>query len=157
MGDSEVPRRILLVEDEYPAVRLFELATEELDARIEVEVAFDGEAALDRLLDDDGYGAFDAVVLDLDLPGVDGLDVLRELQAAAVPAELPIVVVSHYDDQATIDACYELGVRAYVVKPDDYDGLLRVARRVSQFWGTLDIETPSSEPPVVETDLPSHQ
>lgn len=69
---------------------------------------------------------------------------LRELHEVGLLPALPVVVCSQRTGQETIDECYRLGASAYFVKPDDYDGLLRIARRVSAFWGTNEIEFPSS-------------
>jgi CheY-like chemotaxis protein len=129
---------ILLVEDELPAVRLFQLAVEELDRQIEVEVATDGHQALDRLVGGRAEGRErrqpNVVVLDLDLPSVGGVEVLREIRTTPDTAALSVVVMTHRDDKPTIDECLRLGVDDYIIKPDDYEGLLEVARRVSAAW-----------------------
>lgn len=69
---------------------------------------------------------------------------LRRIRETGLLPALPVVVRSQRADQATIDECYRLGASAYFVKPDDYGGLLRIARRVSAFWGAAEIEFPST-------------
>lgn len=125
------PRQVLIIEDEGPAIRLFELAFEESDATFDVEVATAGQEALDRLFGDDD-GLPDVVVLDLDLPGVNGLDVLKRIRTDAGTEDLPVVVVSHHDDREIIAECRRLGVTDYFIKPDDYEGMLTVAKQVGE-------------------------
>lgn len=138
---------VLVVEDDSAAIRLYEEAFRELEAPVDVSVVTDGKQALDVLHRRGEYvdaGVPDIVIHDLDLPEVGGRAVLRELHEVGLLPALPVVVCSQRTGQETIDECYRLGASAYFVKPDDYDGLLRIARRVSAFWGTNEIEFPSS-------------
>ena len=104
------PRRILAADDD-PVVREFlklYLAVE----GTQVDVVDDGGPAIARLGED-----FDLLVLDLDMPGKDGFDVLRALAAAPPARPLPVVVLTSRTDAAAIADAFELGASAYVLKP----------------------------------------
>lgn len=135
-GDTGVSR-VLLVEDEYAAARLVELAFEEVDETIQFAAVPDGEAALDRLRGsiDEGGPLPDIMILDLDLPGMQGTEVLREINATDALTEIPVVMFSSNSDQEAIDRCYSLGASTYFVKPEDYAGIIEFAIEVRTYWG----------------------
>lgn len=112
--------RILIVEDE-PRIRAF-LASAFAAEGFAVDVAEDGENGLSRAL----RGSYVLVILDLLLPGRDGLDVLRELHARR--AELPVLILSARGDLSTKLRGFELGAVDYVAKPFSLDELLARAR-----------------------------
>jgi two-component system response regulator len=141
---SSTARRVLVVEDEQPAIRLYQEAFSELDSATELTVARDGETALEVLFDGEStQEGPDVVILDIELPGIDGTEVLRRIRDDDTLAELPVVIVSNTADQAIIDECYQLGVNAYLRKPDDYDGLLNIVREVGSFWVREEVQLPT--------------
>ena len=103
------PLRILIVDDEPPIRRFLRTALAAQDYR--VEEAGDGEAALDFLK----RNRVDLVILDLGLPGMDGLDVVRRLRAEG--KTVPIIILSSRDDEAGKVAALDLGADDYVSKP----------------------------------------
>ena len=103
------PLRILIVDDEPPIRRFLRTALAAQDYR--VEEAGDGEAALDFLK----RNLVDLVILDLGLPGMDGLDVVRRLRAEG--KTVPIIILSSRDDEAGKVAALDLGADDYVSKP----------------------------------------
>ena len=103
------PSRILIIDDEPPIRRFLRTALAAQDYR--VEEAGDGEAALDFLK----RNAVDLIVLDLGLPGMDGLEVVRRLRASG--SATPIVILSSRDDEAGKVAALDLGADDYVSKP----------------------------------------
>ena len=103
------PLRILIVDDEPPIRRFLRTALAAQDYR--VEEAGDGEAALDFLK----RNPVDLVILDLGLPGMDGLEVVRRLRAQS--SAIPIVILSSRDDEAGKVAALDLGADDYVSKP----------------------------------------
>jgi two-component system KDP operon response regulator KdpE len=103
------PLRILIVDDEPPIRRFLRTALVAQDYR--VEEAGDGEAALDFLK----RNVIDLIVLDLGLPGMDGLEVLRRLRAQG--ASLPVIILSSRDDEAGKVAALDIGADDYVSKP----------------------------------------
>ena len=98
-----------------------------------------GDDALDYLRKKGKYkGAKHAlpslVMLDLNLPGLDGRDVLAMIKSDPETKRLPIVVMTSSSDQADIDRCYEAGANSYVVKPVNLDGFLSAIARLKDYW-----------------------
>jgi len=128
--------RVLLVEDSDSDVELLRAVFEDALPGVRLEVAWDGEQALARMLDADRPELPDMVLLDLNLPRVGGLEVLAAMRASEDPlvARLPVVVLTTSRAPADVDRAYTLGARAYVPKPFDVDELLRVGRSLVEFW-----------------------
>lgn len=130
------PLRVLLVEDNEGHVRLVEknLRRAELDA--EITVAADGAEALALLSRTDGEEPH-VVLLDLNLPVVDGFEVLRRMKAEPAFARIPVIVLTTTDDEREIVRCRELGCAFYVTKPVDYDKFCETIRRLGQFLSVI--------------------
>lgn len=129
---------ILLIEDDPGARRLFEEAIDESEIG-GVTLATDGREAMQALPGRDGERRPlpDVIVLDLDLPDIHGLEILREFKAPNSPARrVPVIVLSAVTDQSIVDEAYELGANAFLSKPDDYADLLALVRAISWFWLT---------------------
>jgi CheY-like chemotaxis protein len=73
------------------------------------------------------------VLLDLNMPRVDGIQVLRHLKADAATASLPVIVLTTTDDPREIERCYELGCNVYVTKPVEYESFIEAVRRLGFF------------------------
>ena len=117
-------QRILLVEDEPNIARFVEL---ELGHEgYEVVKAADGREGL-TLAEE---GGFDLVLLDIMLPGLNGLEVLRFLRRDPTTATVPVVIVSASDDKETISAALEAGANDYIVKPPTIDAIEEALARV---------------------------
>jgi two-component system, chemotaxis family, response regulator Rcp1 len=121
------PLRILLVEDNPADARLLQEAFAELRFGAELAVVRDGVQALKRLR---GGALPDVVLLDLNLPIMDGRELLDAIRNDPTLGELPVVVLStsHYDQD--IATCRRLGARGYVIKPPGYAELLEAAAGV---------------------------
>ncbi|MGH6628505.1 MAG: response regulator [Burkholderiales bacterium] len=115
--------RVLIVDDEE-SMRLFLARILVNGLKVEVTLAGTCEQAL-RLA---GNYAYDAILLDLLMPGIGGFEVLRELRRASPNVATPIVVVSVLSDQATKDRCTRAGANAYVVKPVERNSLITVVK-----------------------------
>lgn len=74
------------------------------------------------------------ILLDLNLPGTDGRDILAMLKNDPLTRRLPIVVMTGSKDQVDIDRCYDAGANSYVVKPVDLDGFLSAVARLQDYW-----------------------
>ena len=117
--------RILLVDDDPKDVELTLTALDEYHLANEVVVAADGEQALDYLYCRGGYRATRpnenpaVVLLDLKLPKVDGLEVLKQIKSDRAAETDPVVVLTSSREEKDMVASYQLGVNAYVVKPVD--------------------------------------
>jgi CheY-like chemotaxis protein len=74
------------------------------------------------------------ILLDLNLPGTDGREVLNQLKQHKQLKSIPVVVLTTSSDPNDVDACYDKGANSYMVKPVDYDGLLEAMRSLCNFW-----------------------
>jgi DNA-binding response OmpR family regulator len=115
--------RVLIVDDEE-SMRLFLARTLTTGLKAEVTLAGTCEQAL-RLA---GNYAYDAILLDLLMPGVGGFEVLAEIRRASPNAATPVIVVSVLSDQATKDRCMKSGANAYVVKPVERNSLVATVK-----------------------------
>lgn len=74
------------------------------------------------------------ILLDLNLPGMDGRDVLRSIKADPTLRLIPVVVMTSSQDQRDIDKCYEAGANTYIVKPLDWDNFFGAVARLKEYW-----------------------
>lgn len=101
----------------------------------ELDVFADGERALDAL-DQGRLGEWDLVLLDLNLPGVKGHDVLEAVRAAADERvrRMPIVVLSHSEARDDVVRSYDLGANSHIAKPHSLDALFEVVETLGRYW-----------------------
>jgi len=129
---------ILLVEDDPRDAELTLRAFRRARLTNPVRVARDGAEALEILLPPDGAAAPpELVLLDLNLPKVGGLEVLRRLREDPRTRELPVVVLTVSQQDGDIAACRRLGVETYIVKPVEFVNLCRVTPNLSLDWALL--------------------
>lgn len=134
---SRVP--ILLVEDDPDDVLLARRALQKCRVAIDVAVPGSGEEALEVLFHvPDGRREAPRkpalVLLDLKLPGIDGLEVLRRIRADATTRTLPVIVLSSSRAQKDVTACYELGANGFVQKSIDFDEFRSCMATLSEYW-----------------------
>lgn len=129
MTDS-MDDEILLVEDSQSDVELFDLAIDESDLDGELRTASTGEEAL-SIIDAE---SIDLIILDIDLPGKSGIEVLSDLHTEAEPATTPILMFSSNDNEAKIQKAYELGANAYIVKRMDFEDTVSLVDALNDFW-----------------------
>ncbi|MEU0556750.1 response regulator [Dactylosporangium sp. NPDC006015] len=129
--------QILLVEDD-PGDELMAREAFGDDAQdSQLHVARDGEQALDFLYRRGDYTDAprpDFILLDLNLPRVDGREVLRTIKADATVASIPVVVLTTSSAIEDVVACYDTHGNAYVTKPADYQEFVAIVRQINQFW-----------------------
>ena len=135
-------RRILLVEDDSKDAELTLTALSDYDLANDVVIARDGEEALDYLHCRGSFagrtGGNPAVVfLDLKLPKMDGLEILRQVRSDEKLKLVPIVVLTSSKNERDVVASYENGVNAYVVKPVDFQQFVNVIRQLGMFWTVI--------------------
>lgn len=141
--------RILLVEDDPNDVELTLAALGQNGVTNEVVVVRDGEEALDYLFRRGEYVAREpgnpvAVLLDLKLPKVDGLEVLRRVKAEPRLKAIPVVMLTSSHEERDMIESYEIGVNAYVVKPVDFEEFFSAVRQVGLFWVLVNQPPPGS-------------
>lgn len=125
--------RILLVEDNPGDVLLTQTAFAEGELQPDIHVAPDGQAAL-AFLRDPSCPLPDLVLLDLNLSGRSGLEVLREIKNDPGLSALPVVILSTSGRAADVLASYERHANSYVVKPVPLEAFERAMRSVEEFW-----------------------
>lgn len=132
-------RRILLVEDNPDDAELTTAALHEHAGDVEIAVAEDGVEALEYLRSEgrfaDRPGALpDVVLLDLKLPRLDGLEVLRQIRSDLRTRRLPVVILTSSTEEQDLARSYDGGANSYVRKPVDFDEFARVAERLGVYW-----------------------
>lgn len=141
-------RPILLVDDDEDYLAIVEHAIRREPLAAEVVVARSGTEALEKLgllseFSDSARPDFAALFVDLNLPGVDGREVLRRVRADTRLRRLPVVVVSSSARAEDVTRCYDLGANSYVVKRFDTSGPGRYVARAMHYW--LDLNRAPSE------------
>ena len=142
-------KRILLVEDSSKDVELTLAALEEHNLANEVVVVHDGAEALEYLYRTGKYKDLPAanpavVLLDLKMPKVDGLEVLRRMKSDAKLAKIPVVMLTSSAQERDVVESYQLGVNAYVVKPVAFQEFIDAVRNLGLFWAVLNEPPPGS-------------
>jgi CheY-like chemotaxis protein len=141
--------RILLVEDDPRDVELTLTALEDYKLANEVVVARDGQEALDFL---NCQGQFAArprenpavMLLDLKLPKVDGLEVLKQVKSDERLKMIPVVVLTSSHEEQDMLRSYKFGVNAYVVKPVDFHEFVNAIKELGVFWAVINEPPPGS-------------
>jgi CheY-like chemotaxis protein len=131
-------RPILLVEDNPMDVDLTRRAFAKRHIANPLEVARDGEEALAWLARWEAGEPLPVVILlDLKLPKVPGLEVLRQLKAHALFCRIPVVVLTTSREDADVQTAYGLGVNSYIVKPVEFEKFIEVAAQIDLYWCVL--------------------
>ena len=139
-------KNILLAEDDPRDVELTLAALEEHHLANKVVVVADGEQALDYLYRRGGFKAREGanpvlVLLDLKMPKVNGLEVLKIIKTDEHLMAIPVVVLSSSRETPDLAECYKYGVNAYVVKPVDFSEFMKAVQQLGVFWAAV------NEPP----------
>jgi CheY-like chemotaxis protein len=142
-------KRILLVEDSLNDIELTLAALAEHHLANEVVVTRDGVEALDymhrrgKFADrDDGPPA--VVLLDIKMPKMSGIEVLRHMKSDADLKTIPVVILTSSKEEPDLATCYQLGTNAYVVKPVDFQQFVNAVKQVGVFWAVLNEPPPPS-------------
>src|SRR6516225_8856860 len=123
---------ILLVEDNPNDAELTLRALRKSDIGARLAIARDGAEALDYLLG--GKPKPKVVFLDLKLPKIDGIEVLRRLRADDRARSIPVVVLTSSQEERDITECYKLGVNSYVVKPVEFEKFYKAVGDLAIYW-----------------------
>jgi two-component system, response regulator len=142
---------ILLVEDNPNDVALTLRAFKRYNLSNGVHVVYDGAEALEFLFGTDAYTGhgFEStprvILLDLQLPKVDGLEVLQRIKADPRTCAIPVVVLISSREQSDVVESYRLGVDSYIVKPVDFDQFTEAMRHLGLYWVLL------NQPPILQS------
>lgn len=132
---QSIPVDILLVEDNPLDTRATFNAAQKLNMAGTITVVPNGQAALDYLRGNGSEGPRPGLILlDLNLPGKDGHDVLAEVRADPILQTIPVVILTTSDDDSDVRRAYDGGANAFVTKPGDLDGWLNVISTINDFW-----------------------
>lgn len=145
-------QRILLVEDSVHDIELTIAALDGHNLANKVDVARDGAEALDYLyrrgaFADRPLGRPIVVLLDLKMPRVDGLEVLRQMKSDPELKRIPVVMLTSSREEQDLVRSYELGVNAYVVKPVNFQQFLESVKQLGCFWALINEPPPQADTP----------
>ena len=134
MSDPEAVD-ILLVEDNPNDAELTQRALRKINLGAKVTIARDGAEAIDYLMGNKPKPK--VVFLDLKLPKIDGIEVLRRTRADSRTRSIPVVVLTSSQEERDISECYKLGVNSYVVKPVEFDRFYKAVGDLATYWLVL--------------------
>jgi len=133
-----MPRPIMLVEDNSMDVDLTIRAFAKRKLTNPIDVARDGEEALAWIAKwDAGSPQPVVILLDLNMPKVSGLEVLRTLKSHPAYKCIPIVVLTTSKEDVDVRTAYELGANSYIVKPVDFENFMAMAEQIEIYWSVL--------------------
>lgn len=141
-------RPILLVEDNPNDLELTLEALKERHVGNRIDVARDGVEALQYLRREGPFANRipeipSMVLLDLKLPKLDGLQVLREIKSDPVFKIIPVIMLTSSREESDLIKSYDLGVNAYVVKPVDFEQFFEAVQRIGAFWAVVNEPCPA--------------
>jgi two-component system response regulator len=145
------PKIILLVEDSPSDVGLTKRALEKSHIANELVVAEDGQEALNYLFGDDPLTGQKLnplpalILLDLKLPKLDGLQVLRQIRADEHTSWLPVVILTTSSEEDDIVQSYDLGANSYIRKPVDFKQFVQAVQHLGLYWLVINQPPPSKK------------
>ena len=129
-------RLILLVEDDPDHELLTIRALKKSNIANDVRVARDGEEAIDHLFGPNAIRP-SVILLDLKLPKVDGLEVLRRIRESDTTRMMPVVILTSSDEERDLVRSYQLGVNSYIRKPVNFNDFAEATRQLGLYWLVL--------------------
>jgi CheY-like chemotaxis protein len=139
---------ILLVEDNEMDVILTLNAFEEAKLTNKVNVVNNGEDALrylfgeDKYSDRETYPLPDIILLDIKMPGISGLDVLKKIKNTEKLKRIPVIILTSSNEEFDRAESYDNRVNSYLVKPVNFEGLVNVVKTINNYWFTLNVKPP---------------
>ncbi|MFW6313526.1 MAG: response regulator [Spirochaetota bacterium] len=145
-------RRILVVEDDERDVELIERSLRTGGLANRMDVVHDGLEALDYLLTEGEFvgrttGEPAAILLDINMPRMGGIELLRHIRSTSALASLPVVFLTSSREEEDLLRAYRLGVNGYVVKPVSFSAFLEAIATVGAYWAVV------NEPPGIEGEI----
>jgi len=138
------PVTIIMVEDDEGHARLIERNIRRSGVNNEIIPFSNGTEALDYLFGIDGSGLKHngkalLILLDLNLPDMTGIDILRRVKENKYLKSAPVVILTTTDDSQEIKRCYELGCNVYITKPVNYDSFANAIRQLGLFFSVIQV------------------
>ena len=138
------PVTIIMVEDDDGHARLIERNIRRSGVNNEIIPFSNGTEALDYLFGSDGSGLKHKgkallILLDLNLPDMTGIDILRRVKENKYLKSAPVVILTTTDDSQEIKRCYELGCNVYITKPVNYDSFANAIRQLGLFFSVIQV------------------
>ncbi len=135
---------IIMIEDDDGHARLIEKNIRRAGVLNEIKPFSDGTSALAYLFGPDGSGSVSAgramlVLLDLNLPDMTGVDILKRIKENEHLKRSPVVVLTTTDDKVEIQRCYDLGANVYVTKPVNYENFANAIRQLGLFFSVIQV------------------
>ncbi|HMH20791.1 MAG TPA: response regulator [Puia sp.] len=131
---------VLLVEDNIHDAEMTIRALKKVNLANKLIHVKDGEEALDFIFAEGKFAGREAsslpkvILLDIKMPKVDGIEVLRQLKSREASKTIPIVIMTSSKEEQDIISSYELGVNSYVVKPVDFEGFAKAVSELGLYW-----------------------
>lgn len=125
---------VLLVEDNIDDAVLAIRALKKKNLANNLLHVEDGEEALKYIFSDEGLNTPKIILLDLKMPKVSGIEVLRKLKADERTRQIPVVVLTSSKEEPDVKECYALGVNSYIVKPVEFDKFLEAVSELGVYW-----------------------
>jgi DNA-binding response OmpR family regulator len=138
---ADATRLILLVEDDPDHELLTIRALKKSNVANDVRVARDGEEAIDMLFGPNAIKP-QVILLDLKLPKVDGLEVLRRIRESDQTRMLPVVILTSSDEERDVVRSYQIGVNSYIRKPVNFNDFAEATRQLGLYWLVLNESPP---------------
>jgi CheY-like chemotaxis protein len=140
---NQLPNRpILLIEDSPMDVDLTRRAFARRRIANAIEVARDGEEAIDLLKRwEQGETLPIVILLDINLPKINGLEVLRQYKSSSLVQKIPVIVLTTSAEDRDIDTAYHMGANSYIVKPVEFEKFLEVAGQIDLYWNMINMQT----------------
>jgi len=142
---SNLPITILLIEDNPGDVRLIQEAFKKARITNRIHSVLNGDDAMDFLRKEGKFSSSktpDLVLLDLNLPGKDGRDVLSDMKSDPALKKIPVIILSSSGAEEDIMKSYELSANCYITKPVDVSDFFNVIQLITDFWITI-VKLPS--------------
>lgn len=135
---------IVMIEDDEGHARLIEKNVRRAGIHNEIVPFTHGNPAIDYLLGPQRSGLSrndgpHLILLDLNLPDMSGLDILKKIKENPNTHRIPVVILTTTDDQDEIDKCYELGANVYITKPVDYEGFATAIKSLGLFLSVMQV------------------
>ena len=143
----------LYVEDNPADAELVRFVLQEHCPEVLLAIVKDGDEALAYLRKPNAASP-DLILMDLGLPRMSGVDLLREIRQALQLRSTPVIVFSASEHQQTVAKCYEAGATSFVLKPSDLDDLVQTLKHIAKFWRNF--VAPASNPQMVPDSSGDH-